>query len=79
MEEMKCPSCGKMVMSIKKMEDLIRVTTSKVLLTHCACGEAFEIRSPTRNLFKISASSGKSVDIFTDGNQRRDKKDPFYG
>ena len=78
MEEMKCPSCGKMVMSIKRMEDLIRVTTSKVLLTHCACGEAFEIRSPTRNLFKISASSGKSVDIFTDGNDGKDKKNPSH-
>jgi len=78
MEEMKCPSCGRMVMSIKKMEDLIRVTTSKVLLTHCACGEAFEIRSPTRNLFKISASSGQSVDILTNGNQGKDKKNPSH-
>ena len=79
MEEMKCPSCGKMLMSIKKMEDLIRATTSKVLITHCACGEAFEIRSPTKNLFKISASSGKSVDIFTDGNEGRDKKETLQG
>jgi len=77
MEEMKCPSCGKRVMSIKRMEDLIRVSTSKVLLTHCACGEAFEIRSPTRNLFKISASSGKSVELFTNGKEGEDKKSPL--
>lgn len=64
MEEMTCPTCGKMVMTIKRIEDLIRATASKVLLTHCACGEGFEIRSPTKNLFKISASSGKNVDLF---------------
>jgi hypothetical protein len=79
MGEMKCPSCGKRVMSIKRMEDLIRVTTSKVLLTHCPCGEAFEIRSPTRNLFKISASSGKSVDLLTNVNEGENSKDTRHG
>ena len=64
MDEVKCPTSGKMIMSIKEVESLLRKTTSKVLLSHCLCGEAFEIRSPRRNVFKISTASGKQSEIF---------------
>lgn len=64
MDEMICPSCGKMIMSIKEVERILRNTFSKVLLSRCLCGEAFEIRSPTRNLFEILTSSGKRLKQF---------------
>jgi len=64
MDEMICPSCGKMIMSIKEVERILRNTFSKVLLSRCLCGEAFEIRSPTRNVFDISTSSGKKLKQF---------------
>jgi|CryGeyStandDraft_6_1057127.scaffolds.fasta_scaffold00359_17 hypothetical protein len=64
MDEVKCPTCGKMIMSIKEVERILRNTFSKVLLSRCLCGEAFEIRSPTRNVFEISTSSGKRLKQF---------------
>ena len=67
MDEMICPSCGKMIMSIKEVERILRNTFSKVLLSRCLCGEAFEIRSPTRNLFEISTSSGKRLKLIEEG------------
>ncbi|NWG04218.1 MAG: hypothetical protein HXY44_15300 [Syntrophaceae bacterium] len=66
MNEMICPSCGKMIMSITEVERILSNTFSKVLLSRCLCGEAFEIRSPTRNLFEISTSSGKRLKQFID-------------
>jgi hypothetical protein len=64
MDEVKCPSCGKMIMSIKEVKRILRNTFSRVLLSRCLCGEAFEIRSPTRNVFEISTSSGKRLKQF---------------
>jgi len=64
MDEVKCPTCGKMIMSIKEVERILRNTFSKVLLSRCLCGETFEIRSPTRNVFEISTSSGKRLKQF---------------
>lgn len=64
MDEMKCPTCGKMIMNIKKVQNLLRKTPSKVLLSHCICGEAFEIRSLKRNVIDISTSSGKRIEQF---------------
>jgi hypothetical protein len=64
MDEVKCPTCGKMIMSTKEVERILRNTFSKVLLSGCVCGEAFEIRSPTSNVFDISTSSGKRLKQF---------------
>jgi hypothetical protein len=64
MDNVKCPTCGKIIMSIKEVERILRNTFSKVLLSRCLCGEAFEIRSPTRNVFDISTSSGKRLRQF---------------
>jgi len=64
MDNVKCPTCGKTIMSIKEVERILRNTFSKVLLSRCLCGEAFEIRSPTRNVFDISTSSGKRLKQF---------------
>jgi hypothetical protein len=64
MSEVKCPTCGKIIMSIKEVERILRNTFSKVLLSRCLCGESFEIRSPTRNVFDISTSSGKRLKQF---------------
>ena len=64
MDNVKCPACGKIIMSIKEVERILRNTFSKVLLSRCLCGEAFEIRSPTRNVFDISTSSGKRLKQF---------------
>jgi len=64
MDSVKCPTCGKIIMSIKEVERILRNTFSKVLLSRCLCGEAFEIRSPTRNVFDISTSSGKRLKQF---------------
>lgn len=64
MDNVKCPTCGKIIMSIKEVERILRNTFSKVLLSRCLCGEAFEIRSPTRNVFDISTSSGKRLGQF---------------
>jgi len=66
LDEMKCPACGKMIMSIKKVESLFRNTTIKVLLIHWLCGEAFEIRFPIRNVFEISTSSGERLEQFVE-------------
>jgi transcription elongation factor Elf1 len=59
MSDVTCPICGKRIMSTKEVERILRDTSSKVLLSRCLCGAAFEIRSPTRNVFDISTSSGK--------------------
>jgi len=64
MDCVKCPTCGQVIMSIKKVEGLLRKTSSKVLLRHCLCGEAFEIRSLKRNAFAVSTSSGKRLEQF---------------
>jgi hypothetical protein len=64
MDNVKCPTCGEIIMSIKEVERILRNTFSKVLLSRCLCGEAFEIRSPTRNVFDISTSSGKRLRQF---------------
>jgi len=64
MDEVKCPTCGKMIMSTKEVERILRNTFSKVLLSRCLCGEAFEIGSPTSNVFDISTSSGKRLKQF---------------
>ena len=63
MDEMICPSCGKMVLSIIKMKSLLLNTPSKTLLGNCVCGEAFRIRSPAGNVFEISTSSGKRLKL----------------
>jgi len=67
MDEMICPSCGKMVLSIIKMKSLLLDTPSKTLLGNCVCGEAFRIRSPAGNVFKISTSSGKRLKLIEEG------------
>jgi len=64
MDKLKCPTCGKMIMDTKEADRILRNTFSKVLLSRCLCGEAFEIRSPTRNVFDISTSSGKKLKQF---------------
>ncbi|NWG01836.1 MAG: hypothetical protein HXY44_03135 [Syntrophaceae bacterium] len=64
MGELKCPTCGKIIMSIKEVERILSKTFNKVLLSRCLCGESFEIRSPTRRVFDISTSSGKRLKQF---------------
>jgi len=64
MDKLKCPTCGKMIMDTKEADRILRNTFSKVLLSRCLCGEVFEIRSPTRNVFDISTSSGKKLKQF---------------
>lgn len=64
MVDVKCPTCGKMIMGVREVENLLHKTTSKVLISLCLCGESFEIRSPTRNIFEISTSSGKRLKQF---------------
>jgi hypothetical protein len=63
MVDVTCPACMKMIMGAKETEKLLHKTTSKVLISRCLCGEAFEIRSPTRNVFEISTSSGKRLKL----------------
>jgi hypothetical protein len=67
MDEMTCPSCGKMVLSIIKMKSLLLDTASKTLVGNCVCGEAFRIRSPAGNVFEISTSSGKRLNLIEEG------------
>ena len=67
MDEMICPSCGKMVLSIIKMKSLLRDTASKTLVGNCVCGEAFRIRSPGENVFEITTSSGKRLNLIEEG------------
>lgn len=64
MDQVKCPTCGKFIMSVKEVKRILRNTFSKVLLSRCLCGEGFEIRYPTRNIFDISTSSGKRLKQF---------------
>jgi len=64
MVDVKCPTCGKMIMGAKEAEKLLSKTMSKVLISRCLCGEAYEIRSPTKNIFEISTSSGKRLKQF---------------
>jgi hypothetical protein len=59
MRGMRCQTGGKIIMSIKEVERILRNTFSKVPMSRCLCGESFEIRCPTRNVFDISTSSGK--------------------
>jgi hypothetical protein len=70
MDEMICPCCGKMVLSIIKMKSLLRDTLSKTLLGNCVCGEAFRIRSPAGNVFEISTSSGRRLKLIEEGGAR---------
>jgi hypothetical protein len=46
MREVKFPTCGKRIMSIKEVKRILRNTFNKVLLSQCLCGESYEIRSP---------------------------------
>lgn len=78
MDEVKCPTCGKMIMSIKEVESLLRKTTSKVLLGHFLCGEAFEIRSLETNAYEILTSSGKRLEIITNRNEGKDEKNTLH-
>ena len=78
MEEMMCPDCGKMVMNIKKVENLLRQTTSKILLSQCSCGKTFEIRSLKRNAYEILTLSGKRLEIITNGNERKGENNPLH-
>ena len=78
MEEMMCPACGKMVMSIKKVENLLRQTTSKILLSQCSCGKTFEIRSLKRNVYEILTSSGKKLEIITNENEGKNENNPLH-
>lgn len=77
MDEMMCPACGKMVMSIKKVVDLLRQTTSKILLSQCSCGKAFEIRSLKRNAYQILSSSGKKLEIITNETGGENENNPL--
>jgi len=70
MVDVKCPVCGKMIMGAKEAEKLLHKTSSKVLISRCLCGEVFEIRSPTRNVFEISTSSGKRLRQFIEDVER---------
>jgi hypothetical protein len=70
MYKVKCPTCGKMIMDTKEVDRILRNTFSKVLLSRCLCGEALEIRSPTRNVFEISTSSGKRSKQFKEDVER---------
>jgi hypothetical protein len=70
MDKVKCPTCGKMIMDTKEVDRILRNTFSKVLLSRCLCGEALEIRSPTRNVFEISTSSGKRSKQFKEDVER---------
>lgn len=67
MVDVKCPGCMKMIMGAKEAEKLLHKTTSKVLISRCICGEAYEIRSPTRNIFEISTPSGKRLKLIEKG------------
>jgi hypothetical protein len=57
-------------MDTKEVDRILRNTFSKVLLSRCLCGEALEIRSPTRNVFEISTSSGKRSKQFKEDVER---------
>ncbi len=70
MEDIVCPDCRKPIMSIRKVENLLRSTTTKTLLSRCFCGVTYEIRSLKQNVLEISTSSGKKVKQFIgEGNQ----------
>lgn len=69
MDEVKCPTCGKAIMTTGEAESLIKRTSSKTLLSHCLCGESFEIRSLKKNALNISTSSGKKVEQFIEDEQ----------
>jgi len=70
MDDIVCPDCQKLIMSIKKVENLLRNTTTKTLLSRCFCGVTYEIRSLKQNVLEISTSSGKKVKKFVrEGNQ----------
>ena len=78
MDNVKCPTCGKIIMSIKEVERILRNTFSKVLLSRCLCGEAFEIRSRKRNAYEIVTSSGEKLEIITNGNEGKDENNPLH-
>jgi len=59
MNELTCPSCERPIMNMRKAETLLRATTSKILIGHCFCGVAYEIRSLRKNVLNISTSSGQ--------------------
>jgi len=58
MNEAKCPSCNKTVMSPKELERLIKSASGNILLSHCSCGEALEIRLLADG-FSVMATPGK--------------------
>lgn len=59
MDELICPNCQKLLMSIKKVEFLLRTTITKTLMSRCVCGVNYEIRSLSGKCLEISTSSGK--------------------
>ena len=59
MNDLICPDCEKPIMSIQKVENLLRTTTSRTLVSRCLCGVTYEIRSLRRNALDVSTSSGK--------------------
>jgi len=59
MKDIICPDCEKPIMSMQKVENLLRTTTSKTLVSRCLCGVAYEIRSLKRNVLDVSTSSGR--------------------
>jgi len=67
MNEIICPSCERPIMTVKELNRLLRNTSSKVLLSHCICGEAYKIRSLNKSLLEISTSSGKRLENFIIG------------
>lgn len=70
MKELICPDCQKPIMSIKKVGNLMRNSTSKTLISRCLCGVTYEVRSLKRNVLDISTSSGKRSEQFTEeGNE----------
>ncbi|MGQ9637933.1 MAG: hypothetical protein ACUVT6_09095 [Thermodesulfobacteriota bacterium] len=54
-----CPDCQKPIMNMQKVENLLRTTTSKTLISRCWCGITYEIRSLRENVLVISTSTGK--------------------
>jgi hypothetical protein len=58
-------------MNMRKAEALLRTTASKILIGHCFCGVAYEIRSLRKNVLDVSTSSGKrSEQIMEEGNDQ---------
>lgn len=71
MNDLICPDCNKPIMSIQKVENLLRTTTSRTLVSRCWCGVAYEIRSLRRNVLDVSTSTGKrSEQLIEEGEEQ---------